>query len=157
MSEFNFQQQKTVGEQGVQWLLDNYHRPPLTLLSAKNLTGDVKREDDGKIIEVKTDTYPLVRSTNFFFELYSNAGKKTPGGPWRAFEQGTDIFLYLYWADKIYFECDDVRELLYSITDLVKNPKQFPLVGVANRLYTTLGYKIPRSYVAHCFTQHEVV
>lgn len=62
--------------------------------------------DWGMKIEVKNDWYvgksrkTHRKEESLFIERYSHRGKKTPGGPWRAMEDGSPITIYILWNQK---------------------------------------------------------
>lgn len=151
---FNFARQNEIGKKGEEILVANYHMQPLQKLEGKSKIGDFMRTD-GKIIEIKSDTYPLARTPNFFMEYYSNLAKQTPGGPWRTFLNGADIFLYLYLSDMVYYECDDVHKLVWTLDDLVAKQKLKPQ-RIVNTTWITTGYKIPRESVSSLFTERRI-
>ena len=55
---------------------------------------------DEKKLELKTDTYLMEDTENFFMETESH-GK--PGGPWRALGDGIDFFVYYYIKNNSFF------------------------------------------------------
>ena len=152
---FLFHEQNKIGLKGEELILQHYRHQPLTKMSVKSVSGDFLLPD-GRIMEIKTDTYPLARTENFFMEFYSNQEKKTPGGPWRAFLCGTDIFLYLFATDLVYFEFDDVQRLVYRCDELVKKKKLKPQ-GILNPTHRTTGYKIAREWLEDLYVEHKII
>jgi hypothetical protein len=150
---FTFKEQIEVGNKGEAWLKANYHMQPLQKLDYKSAIGDFMRPD-GKIIEIKTDTYPLARTQNFFLEYYSNLQKKSIGGPWRTFEHGADIFLYLFSSDNVYFESTNVLSLVREADEIIKR-KKLRQVYIHNQGYTTTGYKVERELLKDHFTEYK--
>ncbi len=148
---FDFKAQIEVGNQGEAWLRANYHMQPLQKVDKTSPVGDFLRTD-GKIIEIKTDTYPLARTPNFFFEYYSDLHAKSLGGPWRAYEKGADIFLYFYTSDGVYYEFEDLQALV-RITDEIIKAKKLRPIYIPNRGWTTTGYKIEREWVRRVATE----
>lgn len=151
---FNFARQNAVGKEGEALLRDHYHAGPLKKLAEKNATADFLTQDN-LTVEIKTDTYPMARTENFFMEFYSDEKKKTLGGPWRSFDRGTDILIYLFVTDKVYFEFRDLQKLVFRLDDIIKKKKLKPQ-GILNQGYVTVGYKVPRELVKDLFTEHSI-
>jgi hypothetical protein len=96
---------------------------------------------DGYAYELKTDTYSMHKSQNFFMERWSVLDKKKPGGPWQALENGADIFIYCFINNKTYFEFKDLPALVDRL-DLLTEKQG--LVYIPNKGWTTAGYKVKR-------------
>ncbi len=150
---FDFHTQNRVGDAGARIIEDNYPEK-LQKLQYDSPIGDYMLPD-GRILEMKTDTYPLARTPNFFMEFYSNTQKGTYGGPWRAYHLGADIFLYLYLTDKVYYEFHDLQALVAELEKLVKENKTQAVV-VQNRKFTTTGFKVDRRLLAHLYTERKI-
>lgn len=62
--------------------------------------------DWGMKVEVKNDRYVGSRrkthykEESLFIERYSHRDRQTPGGPWRALEDGSPITIYILWNQK---------------------------------------------------------
>ena len=151
---FGFARQNEVGKSGEQLLLENYYDGKLQKLDKLSPIGDFMRPD-GKIIEVKTDTYPMSRTENFFMEFYSNKEKKTLGGPWRAFDKGADVPIYLFVSDLIYFEFTALDKLVKELESVIKTAK-LKQQDVLNHKHITTGYKIPRESLSALYTRHQI-
>lgn len=102
-------------------------------------------DPEGRKWELKTDLWSMEKTPNFFFERYSDAARKSPGGPYQALQHGCVYFCYFYIANMTYFKfhCAELVEAL----DLIL-PGLTP-TEVQNKGYTTVGYRVPRDYVAH--------
>lgn len=151
---FNFQRQLEVGNNGEALLLEHYRSTEgqvLHKIDAKSPIGDFLLQPSGKIVEVKTDTYLMERTPNFFMEFHSNLEKKTLGGPWRAFDLGADIFLYLFLNNRTYFEFSSPQKLVQRCEDIIKKGKLKPM-RILNKSWITTGYKIPRNEVRDLYT-----
>jgi hypothetical protein len=100
----------------------------------------------GKTVEVKTDSYD---SPNFFMEFYSDAGRKTPGGPFRAAKDKVDLFVY-YFPKKAKFYFFKSQELADHLTE---NLAKFKKREIPNKHktseWTTQGYLVPIQSIAH--------
>lgn len=139
-----------VGTRGEELLIQHYHEP---LVVIPDRYADFRRVTDGKTVELKTDTYNVTKTQNYFFERYSDFHKKTPGGPWRARKDRVGVFVYYFVRSNLYFNFEDVKALCKEIERIVKRKKQ-GLILVKNRGYITAGYTIPRDSLAHLCTEH---
>lgn len=98
----------------------------------------------GKKMEVKSDSYGIGGSPNFFMERYSNVGKQSNGGIWQANEHSCSYLFYWYPSDKIGW-LFNVKKLLAYMN---KNESNFRKVYVNNVNYCTLGYLVKRDELA---------
>lgn len=132
-----------VGQNGEQDVFDRYYRK-LDIYEGKEYDFTVK--STGKSLEVKTDTYSMDKTSNFFMERYSDVNKKDtkPGGPWRAAADGVDIFLYYFVRDNTWFQFCDLPKLVERLNTLHAGSG---LVYIRNRGWTTGGYKCAREDV----------
>lgn len=105
--------------------------------------------DSGDSLELKTDTYPMDKTENFFIERYSSDKTMLPGGPYRNLK--TTHWVYYFISDDVAFWFNP-QELVTLIHKLgLDNEKK--LTRVYNRSYATLGWKIPRRDVEHIARQ----
>lgn len=100
--------------------------------------------------EIKTDTYSLDKTKNFFMERWSVLDKKKPGGPWQALAHGADIFIYYFASDDTYFEFNSLSSLVGRLDDLTKKSG---LVYIPNQGWTTAGYKVKRQDLEDLYTE----
>lgn len=101
----------------------------------------------GEALELKTDTYNMDKTENFFIERWSDLHKKRPGGPYQAFGRGATIFAYLYIKNGTCFFFNTI-DLIRHIDKVEKDNKIKP-VYIRNHGWTTTGYKISRKDVEH--------
>jgi len=99
-------------------------------------------------IELKSDSYQIDHpeeegfTKNFFIERYSDAKRQTPGGPWQALLNGTDLFAYwFYRGDNLFLA--NVPKLVKEVSTLV-DQLDLPLININNQRYITQGYRVPR-------------
>lgn len=59
-------------------------------------------KNTGQKLELKTDYHGL-KTGNFFVERYSKKQDKSPGGPWKALRDGSEIFVFQFINDKCEF------------------------------------------------------
>jgi hypothetical protein len=79
---FSFQAQLSIGDKGEKDFQEHYSK-------FKPIKSTDRRIDfelcDGKTVELKTDSYDMSRTENFFFEILSCTKSKKPGGVYRLF------------------------------------------------------------------------
>lgn len=145
---FDFNEQLKVGSRGEEIFLERY---PNKLSIYPGRDGDFITED-GKKIELKTDTYNMNKTSNFFIERYSDIDKKSPGSVWQASEHGCDIFCYMFVRHNTWFQFNDIPKLITRLEDLTSN---MGLIYIKNRCWITGGYKIPREELSDLYEIYE--
>jgi len=143
MNTFNFKEQLSVGGAGEEFFLSLYPK----LKKADGIKYDF--ELNGKTVELKTDTYYMKNTPNFFMEKYSSVESKKLGGPWRAANDSVSYFVYMYVKDKKCFWFDS-KELTEYLDVYIKEQKP-RIMEIENTSWTTLGYLIPRKAVEHLY------
>lgn len=135
---FNFQNQFSVGDTGEQMFVDFYK-----LRQARKSEGDRSYDilvDESSKVELKTDTYSMDATGNFFMERYGNDSNDKPGGPWRSLEHKIDFFVYFFITNKTFFwfKPGEICPVLDEFI-LDKKPKR-----INNKSWVTIGYTVPR-------------
>lgn len=102
---------------------------------------------DGVKVELKTDSYKLDKTENFFIERWSDVDKKKPGGPWQSKEHEAVIFVYFYSSDMVAYIFNTVK-LVKALEGIIKGLKP---VNIPNIAWTTVGYKVPREALKHLY------
>jgi len=148
---FTFTQQLKVGDKG-EYLLKNHYPYPI-VKSEKDLAYDFYCSALDKTIELKSDTYSIDKTPNFFMERYSDLARDKPGGPWRALEDKVDIFIYMFINDGIYWHFDDVPALVKRLDSIVSG---LHMTKVNNTSWTTGGYRVKRELLADLATIHTI-
>lgn len=138
-----FERQISVGEQGE----NNFKRDYSFLHPVKStdLRWDFDLKSDFKV-ELKTDTYDMNKSLNYFLESYVESyttDNKKIGGPWRALQDGVELFVYYFIRHGIYHWFDS--RIIVEVADRFIAENEPRLVRVHNDGYAALGYLIPRS------------
>jgi len=136
---FGFKKQLSIGSKGEELFLRKYK--------------DSSKSDDrkydllykGQKVELKTDTYPMQKTENFFMERYGSIEDQKIGGPWRAREDKVEHFVYFYLADKTFFWFNS-KALADFLDTYIKNKRG---KTVANRGYSSLGFAVPREDLRH--------
>ena len=107
--------------------------------------------NNGHTVELKTDSYSMEKTPNFFMEQYTVSGGKTSlGGPWRTKEHGVNLFVYYFLNNKVFFWfCPTTLcEFLDKYIEDNKLSKiSIPNKGNNGEYYEAQGYKIPRDVV----------
>ena len=137
---FGFKAQMAIGDKGEKDFLKRY----------KDLN-PVKSEDraidfhlsDGKTVELKSDSYPMEKTENMFFETLSDMDSGKIGGVHRAKRDKIDYFVYYYPTNKTFFWFD-VDKLHAAVEKLIKSGSYKAKI-IRNSRWLTQGYALPRS------------
>lgn len=135
---FNFKEQLEAGNSGERMFL-LYYGPRTPVKSVADLAFDFTIDGDKKL-ELKTDTYSMTKTNNFFMERFGSVKTMKSGGPWRAKEDKLDFFVYCFEKEKTFFWFEP--ESLCKILD--EFIKKSSYVEIRNSGWTTRGYKVPR-------------
>lgn len=144
MNKSNFAVDLKRGQAGEELLLK--HWPGLVRLDGRKADF---RTEEGKLLELKTDSYDMNKTANFFIERWSDVDQLKPGSVWQSSGHGVDLFVYMFPANKTYF-IFKVDSLLAELEPIIKDLEP---VHVPNRSWTTVGYKVPRAKLAHLAEQ----
>lgn len=140
---FYFSKQKKFGDKGENKFIEFYQK------ELKARAGDGKTIDilinENESVELKTDSYGLEDTENFFIERYGNIDKKKDGSVWRGSTDKIKWFVYYYIKDNTFFWFD--VEKLKDFVD--KNDNLFQVREVKNPGYSSMGYLVPRETVKH--------
>jgi hypothetical protein len=136
---FYWKAQLNVGQRGEDLFAEMY--PKVTKTDGR--VSDFVLNGEG--IELKTDTYSMDATPNFFMEYYGNVDKAAIGGPWRAAKDGVTWFVYMFIQQKkcFWFRSETLVKFLNEHIKTLK-PK-----SVKNRGYEALGYAVSREACAH--------
>lgn len=145
MSSFDFKQQLEVGSRGEELFLERY---PSKIAVHPSHAYDFDCLETGKKIELKTDTYNIDKTQNFFIVRYSDVYKKSPGGIWQSQEKGVDIFCYYFVRHNLWFQFNNLSALINKVESLTNNKG---LVYIKNKGWVTAGYKVKRDDLADLF------
>lgn len=157
---FDFQTQLDVGWAGEEFLLKAH--PWLGRAMPGERRFDlVDKRPPFKRVEVKTDTYPMADTPNFFWEkstiIHGREGGYLPGGPWRAARDAVDTLIYLYSnggskdapAAPVAFHFENVPALVERLDVLVaKRPRVAMPRRVRSLKVTAQGYLVDRDLLA---------
>jgi len=146
---FDFDEQLRIGRKGERLLLLKWPDP---VCKHEVLTGPDFVDSKGRVIELKTDTYDMDRTHNFFFERFSNVETQSPGGIWQAALKGSTCFVYLFINNKRWFIFEDLPALCAKVEQLIID-KNLVMHKVQNRNWVTGGYKIPRAAVRDLYRE----
>lgn len=157
---FNFKDQMRIGDIGESDFSKIYE-------SLKPVKDTKNRKIDftlnnGKTVELKTDSYSMSKTANFFMEKNTVSHDETSkaGGPWRSKEHKIDFFVYYYMTEKVFFWFEP-KALCKVLDKYIKSEKLKP-ISIPNRdgkgrTYRSYGYKIPReSLVSILLKEHKV-
>lgn len=107
----------------------------------------------GKTVELKTDTYDMDKTPNFFMEMFGNTYDGKIGGPWRAMQDSVNFFVYYFPKNKTFFWFDTVRlcKLLDQLVAAGLQPKE-----ILNKGWKAMGYAVPRSAVTAALLKQDI-
>lgn len=137
---FDFREQLAVGDMGEKDFKKAYQ-----VLEPKKSQVDLAYDfilKDKKRVELKTDSYPMDKSPNFFMETVSDIQSGKLGGPFRAYKDGIEYFVYYFIEDCTYFWFE-TKKLHDALEALIASGK-YQLKSIKNKGWTAEGYAIPR-------------
>lgn len=140
----NFRSSLAKGKLGEE--LFNKHFPELKALNGRESDFIAP---DGTLWELKTDSYDMNKTANFFFERFSNWSKQSDGGPWQALHHGSTNFAYMFTQNSKVF-IFRTADLVYHLNRILSN---YEAIKIPNRGYETIGYKIPREELSHIYEE----
>lgn len=146
---FDFRKQLKFGQEAEE-LFQKYY--PRRLEPAKDLTYDFLISSSRQKLELKTDSYNMLKTGNFFMERFSDVRKRSPGGPWRSVKDKIDIFCYLFSQNRTWFEFRKIPELVEELNILTKDTQ---MTYVKNRTWVTGGFLVPREKLLNLCTVWE--
>lgn len=144
---FNFKDQFALGKNGENMFSSFYSSMTVSTDKAYDFVLD------GKKVELKTDTYKMEDTGNFFMEKFGSIEASKLGGPWRAASDNVDFFVYFYIQDKECFWFETQALVKFLDTYIVGKKSKV----IKNRGYSTLGYAVPRSELEHLVVKQETI
>lgn len=146
---FDFQKQLSIGKRGEELFLKRY--PDLTPTDGRkgDFIGYSKR-----IIELKTDSYDMNKTPNFFMERFRDVDTEKPGGPWQALENNAYYFCYLF-ENQGYIYWFEVKAL---VAYLESKEAKFQKRYIRNKGWAAMGYLVTRAEVEHiCILKENLI
>lgn len=149
MNTYTFDQRKIEGDEGENQFLKDFSNLNPKRFEGKNAF-DFLVMDDRKV-ELKTDTYDMRKTLNFFMETLTklNNGEDRMGGPWRAMRDKVYYFVYYFKQNRTYFWFKP--EPLCNLLSTIIVEDKLDTISVKNTdcgVDYALGYKIPRDKVS---------
>jgi hypothetical protein len=148
--KWDMKTQLAVGAKGEKLLLKHWSEP---VQKHPVFKGPDFVDVQDQVIELKTDTYDMEKTPNFFIERWSDFQNKKPGGPWQASEKGVHIFVYLFIQNKTWFIFRDMPALLKRLEELTDKAYA---INIPNRGWTTQGYRVKRADLQDLFTEEKL-
>lgn len=150
---YDFKKQLDIGKLGEKMLLDAF---PNLFIQTDGREGDLLHIRSKKIVEVKTDSWSMNDTSNFFMERWSR--KNHSGGPWQALEHGCSYYLYQFLKpEHKIFLFKNIPELIDSIEQIVEtNSITLRSIPQRHNKYVTEGFPIPRTLLSHLYEQFTV-
>jgi hypothetical protein len=146
---YQFKHQQRVGRLGE--IIFKHAHSPSDYIEADGRKGDFILY--GNKSELKTDTYGMDETPNFFFERFSNISKQTPGGPWQSFQHDSVRFIYFYLPSLTFFTFKTEGLMKWLNT----NASKYTSKTITNSSHQTLGYLIPREAVKHLYRESKIL
>jgi len=146
---FDFKEQLALGDRGEEIFLERYHRK--IEIYPKHDFDFISKCRKHKI-ELKTDTYNMDKTENFFIERWSDLHKERPGSIWQSIPKGVNIFCYMFVRHNVYFEFTNLPALRDFLDDYLVNKSY---VAVKNKGWITAGYKVPRDLLSDYYEVYE--
>ena len=139
MKTFDFNEQLEVGDVGESDFKSYYS--VLSPVKSKEYAIDFTIKNN-KTVELKTDSYDMNDTENFFMEKISDINSGKLGGIFRAKQDNIDFFVYYFLKNKkfFWFHVPQVYDRVQEIID-TKKPH---LKTIKNKRWTTHGYALPR-------------
>jgi hypothetical protein len=147
---FGFAEQLSIGSEGEAALQKMWHGPKLTKHPKRAYDFD---GGDGSKVEVKTDTYDMSKTTNFFIERWSVEQQQKPGSVWQSLEKGVTVFVYFFKKNNTYFVFDNLPLLQATLEVYIEKCKPPPM-RILNKGYNALGFKVPRAMLAGLYVEY---
>lgn len=145
---WGFKDQIEVGSRGEELFLEHYHSP---IVVYPKHAADFQLVSTGQLLELKTDTYNMEKTPNFFIERWSDIAKKKPGSIWQSHGKGVEIFCYMFVRHNTYFEFRDLPALIKRLDEVTKD---MYMHSIKNRGWITGGYRVPREALKDLYTQY---
>ena len=136
--KFDFKAQLKVGDRGEELFLERY---PGKIEVYPGREYDFTCKKTGLTIELKTDTYNMDKTANFFMERFSDVHKQTSGGPWRAHGDDVNIFVYYFVRHNLWYQFNNLRGLCERLDELTKKQG---MIYIKNKGWVTAGYTVKR-------------
>lgn len=115
------------------------------LIKLDSRKSDFAHKITGELYELKTDSYDMDKTPNFFIEHWSDEKRGKLGGPRQSQKHGTKYFMYLFKKNSVMFIFD-----VDALVDWVNaNIEKYKPIAIQNKTWVTIGYRIPRADLAH--------
>ena len=133
---FNFNDQRRIGDIGESDFVRVYKK-----LKPKKSKTNFQIDftlSNGKTVELKTDSYDMEKTPNFFMEQKTISEKSSNlGGPWRAKDHKIDYFVYYFLKNKVFFWYDPIP-LCEFLDKFVKESNNAKLGSIMQSFLTYL-------------------
>jgi len=141
MPVYNFRSSLAIGKAG-EAIFAN-HFPMLTPLNGRK--SDFIDQVSKELWELKTDSYDMAKTKNFFIEHYSDIERGKLGGIWQSATHGTTYWCYMFSKNETLF--------VFILEDLVafmeKTLLNYEIREIKNKTWVTTGFLVPREAVQH--------
>lgn len=141
MRTYRFKTQKELGIEGERQFTERYQALYNPIKSTTDLSFDFTLRTKTKC-ELKTDSYLMDNTPNYFMERWANGNRTKDGGPWRALNDSVPIFVYFF-INNQEFHWFRTEKLIIALNELVINTDP-ALISVKSDEWNVWGYLIPR-------------
>lgn len=115
---------------------------------ATSLTHDLVYLPTGELVELKVERRG-VESPNLFVETVANNNKQSPGGPYRARQDGVALYIFIHASCKTMFAFR--TDTVISVLEAAVKQENLKQHKIYNKTYYTLGFAVPkRLLLPHC-------
>lgn len=137
---FSFKTQLAIGKRGETLFHKRY--PELKKLDGRQ--GDFELPD-GRIAELKCDSYIVGETTeNFFMERFFDFDNEREGGPWQAMSKGVAVFIYTFINGyEFWFDTKQLVDFLEA------NITKYEGRMIQNQRFDAFGYLVPIASIRH--------
>lgn len=143
---FKFKEQLNWGIEKEKQFLEVCHITDLELADTRKYDFTNKA---GLKVELKSDSYPMDKTPNFFIEVFSVYERGRLGGPYQSLMHGANTFVYCYWKSNTYFWFPDLLALCQRLHEM-----KLELTMVKNVGYSGAGAKIRREELQDLYEEY---
>jgi hypothetical protein len=149
---WSFQEQLSFGDRAEELFFTYY---PRKLDVIVDNYADFRVRKTGQLLELKTDTYNMNKTDNFFIERWSDIHKDKPGSVWQSAPKGVEIFCYYFVRHNTWFEFRNVPSLISRLDAMIESGEAGRMIHIRNRGWITGGYKVSRASLSDLYDIYE--
>jgi|ERR1017187_2085055 hypothetical protein len=143
---FDFNKQMKIGNNGEDFFCECYKDRSPIKSSFREFDVII---DGNKMVEIKTDSYSMDSTPNFFMERYGDKERTKEAGPWRAKKDSLNYFCYLFIKDKTFFWFYP-QELCDFLDNHINELEE---KEIRNKGWSAIGFCVEREKIKHLALQ----